>query len=121
MTYLPVNNFTVNVMEHYERIRPGSKIAWPKCDCKPELKIGWRNNIIIKRCCRLRRRSTTECARHLPGFAISSLQSNPGVNFYNSRLIHSALQYRMPDQVYFKTCNRQTMAYSKPRGFTPIF
>lgn len=35
-------------MEHYERIRPGSKIAWSKCDCNPELKIDWRNRIIIK-------------------------------------------------------------------------
>ena len=43
------------------------------------------------------------------------------VNFYNSRRIHSVLQYRTPDEVYFRTCNRQTMAYSKPRGFTPIF
>ena len=37
------------MMEHYERIRPGSKIAWPKCDCKPELKIGWRRRIGIQR------------------------------------------------------------------------
>ena len=43
------------------------------------------------------------------------------VNFYNSRQIHSALQYRTPDEVYFGTCNRQTMGYSKPRVFTPIF
>ena len=31
------------------------------------------------------------------------------VNFYNSRQIHSALQYRTPDEVYFGTCNRQTI------------
>ena len=43
------------------------------------------------------------------------------VNFYNSRRIHSALQYRTLDEVYFGTCNRQTMEYSKPRVFTPIF
>ena len=43
------------------------------------------------------------------------------VNFYNSRRIHSALQYRMPDEVYFGTCNRQTVEYSKTRVFTPIF
>ena len=53
VTCLPLNNFTVNMMEHYDRIRPGSKIAWPKCNCKLELKIGWRNRIIIKKCCRL--------------------------------------------------------------------
>ena len=29
--------------------------------------------------------------------------------FYNSRQIHSALQYRTPDEVYFGTCNRQTI------------
>ena len=31
------------------------------------------------------------------------------VNFYNSRQIHSALQYRTLDEVYFGTCNRQTI------------
>ena len=38
----------------------------------------------------------------------------------NSRRIHSELQYQTPDEVYFGTCNRQTMGYSKPRVFTPI-
>ena len=41
--------FSVNMMEHYGKTSPGSKIAWPKCLCKPELKIGWRDHIIIKR------------------------------------------------------------------------
>ena len=27
------------------------------------------------------------------------------VNFYNSQRIHSALQYKTPDEVYFGTCN----------------
>ena len=43
------------------------------------------------------------------------------VNFYNSKRIHSALQYRTPDEVYFGTCNRQAVEYSKTRVFTPIF
>ena len=43
------------------------------------------------------------------------------VIFYNSRRIHSALQCRTQDEVYFGTCKRQTMGYSKSRGFTLIF
>ena len=43
------------------------------------------------------------------------------VNFYNSMRIHSVPQYRTPDEVYFGTCNQQTMGYSKPRFLTPIF
>ena len=47
--------------------------------------------------------------------------AHDNVNFYNSRRIYSALQYRTPDEVYFGTCNRQTVGYSKTRVFTPIF
>lgn len=36
------------MMEHYDRIRPGSKIAWLKCDCKPESKIDRRIHSVIK-------------------------------------------------------------------------
>ena len=36
------------------------------------------------------------------------------VNFYNSRRIYSALQYRIPNEVYFGICNRLTGGYSKP-------
>ena len=32
-----------------------------------------------------------------------------------------ALQYLMPDEVHFGTCNRHTVGYSKTRVFTPIF
>ena len=34
------------------------------------------------------------------------------VNFYNAQRIHSALQYKTPDEVYFGTCN-----WSKQRLF----
>ena len=43
------------------------------------------------------------------------------VRFYNSWWIHPALKYRTLDEVYFETCNRQTVGYNKPRFFTPIF
>lgn len=42
-------------------------------------------------------------------------------NFYNARRIHSALQDRTQDEVYFETCNRQTVEYSNSKAFTPIF
>ena len=41
------------------------------------------------------------------------------VNFYNSRRIHSALQYRMPNELYFGTCNRHAMRYSNSKAFIP--
>lgn len=42
------------------------------------------------------------------------------VNFYNSKRLHSALQYRTLDEVYFGTCNRQAMGYSNLKAFTSI-
>ena len=38
---------------------------------------------------------------------------------YNSRRIHSVLQYQTPGEVCFGTCNRQSARYSKPEVFTP--
>ena len=43
------------------------------------------------------------------------------VNFYNSQRIHSALQYKTPDEVYFGTCNSTNRGYISSRPFTPIF
>ena len=43
------------------------------------------------------------------------------VNFYNTRRIHSALQYKTPDEVYFGICNPANRGYFKTRAFTPIF
>lgn len=42
------------MVEHYDRIRPGSKIAWPKYDCKPELKIGGVSTSSLKGGCILK-------------------------------------------------------------------
>ena len=33
------------------------------------------------------------------------------VNFYNSQRIHSALQYKTPDEIYFGTCNSTNTGY----------
>lgn len=43
------------------------------------------------------------------------------VNFYNVQRIHSALQYKTPDEVYFGTCNLRSNGYSNSKVFTPIF
>jgi len=43
------------------------------------------------------------------------------VNFYNTRRIHSALDWGTPEAVYGQACNRQPMNYSKSGVFTPIF
>jgi putative transposase len=43
------------------------------------------------------------------------------VNFYNAQRIHSALQYKTPDEVYFSTCNSTNRGYISSRPFTPIF
>ena len=43
------------------------------------------------------------------------------VNFYNAQRIHSALQYKTPDEVYFGTCNSANTGYISSKSFTPIF
>ena len=43
------------------------------------------------------------------------------VNFYNTKRIHSALQYKTPDEVYFGICTLQTKGYDNSKVFTPIF
>ena len=43
------------------------------------------------------------------------------VNFCNTRRIHSALQYKTPDEVYLGICNSANRGYISSRPFTPIF
>ena len=43
------------------------------------------------------------------------------VNFYNAQRIHSALQYKTPDEVYFGTSKSTNTGYISSRPFTPIF
>ena len=43
------------------------------------------------------------------------------VSFYNAQRIHSALQYKTPDEVYFGTYNSANTGYISSKPFTPIF
>jgi len=42
------------------------------------------------------------------------------VNFYNTKRIHQALQYKTPDEIYFGACNPPSKGYRNKRVFTPI-
>ena len=43
------------------------------------------------------------------------------VNFYNTQRVHSALQYKLADEVYFGICNSGNKGYIKAKPFTLIF
>ncbi|MEA4851865.1 MAG: hypothetical protein VB126_10525, partial [Paludibacter sp.] len=42
-------------------------------------------------------------------------------SFYNTRWIHSALEYKPPDETYFNTCNMKLNDDGRTRTFTHIF
>jgi len=43
------------------------------------------------------------------------------INFYNSRRIHSALDWKTPDVAYGQACNLQSMPYSKSESLHLFF
>ena len=43
------------------------------------------------------------------------------VNFYNTQRVHSALQYKLADEVYLGICNFGNKGYIKAKPFTLIF
>ena len=54
-------------------------------------------------------------------FAATGFGVQHYVNFYNTQRIHSPLQNKTPNEVYFGTCNSANRGYIKMKQFTLIF